>query len=299
MIANRHARLDAGRRRGGRRRAGARADPTGGRTVERGDGLDPPIRRRLCSRSCGDCRRDRDGGAGERPRRSAGGSAPRALRPWAPRSWTTSRRWSRRSRPSPRTSWRTRRARVRPSGAAFVTVTGAGVVGGVANRPGFGRHRRRRDPRVRYGGDRGRVSDARSHVGDPCTARSTSHHLGMSGRLAVAAGIVGAAAVLASTGLYADGGSQPKPASGACRDWVAAPAYGADRRGADARREDEARVRRTRAVGRGGRRRQAGLVRELRVRRPSVGAFPVRADDGFRVGSVSKADHGDSRRTPD
>ena len=47
----------------------------------------------------------------------------------------------------------------------------------------------------------------------------------MSRRLAVAAGVVGAAAAMAVGGLYAGAGFQAKPPPGACRDWVAAPAY--------------------------------------------------------------------------
>jgi CubicO group peptidase (beta-lactamase class C family) len=47
----------------------------------------------------------------------------------------------------------------------------------------------------------------------------------MSGRLAVAAGVVGAAAAVAVGGLYAGGGRQGRPPSGACREWVAAPAF--------------------------------------------------------------------------
>ena len=47
----------------------------------------------------------------------------------------------------------------------------------------------------------------------------------MSRRLAVAAGLVGAAAALAVGGLHAGGSARRTPPSGACRDWVEASAY--------------------------------------------------------------------------
>jgi beta-lactamase family protein len=47
----------------------------------------------------------------------------------------------------------------------------------------------------------------------------------VSRRLAVAAGLVGAAAALAVGGLHAGGSARRTPPSGACRDWVEASAY--------------------------------------------------------------------------
>ena len=91
--------------------------------------MDPPIRCRVCSRSCGHGRRDRDGRPRERPRRSAGKRAAGTSPGGASLVDDVAAVVPALTAVAGYVVAHPARACALLSGAAFVAVTGAGVVG--------------------------------------------------------------------------------------------------------------------------------------------------------------------------